>query len=138
MATVVLEGDDPNGLAQMVAGLVESNITSDPDKARLVESTRGAAQIDVPDASVTIGLKFVPGTLTVTSAAVPGADVRIAADADTLLELSAVPLRFGLPDVATEKGRSVVGDLLRGRLRVRGLPRGLGMLTTVNRLLNVA
>lgn len=137
MARVVLEGDQPGGLAKMIAGLVEANIETDPGRERLLESARGALQLDVSDADVTIGLKFVPGCLTVTGSPVPGADVRLTADAATLLSFCTVPVRFGLPDVRTEKGRSVSAELFAGRLRVRGLPSGLPMMARVTRLLRV-
>lgn len=137
MPDVILEGD-AEGLPRMIADLIQSNTDNDPVKARLLEGARGAAQIDVPDAEVTVGLKFVPGAVTVTSAPVPGADVRIVSNAETLLGLSSVPLRLGLPDPLTSDGRAVVRDMLAGRLKVRGLPWRLGMLTRVNRLLNVA
>ncbi len=137
MTVVAVEGE-PNGLAEMIAGLLQANVTGDADKARLLESLRGAVQLDVRDAGVTIGLKFVPGTVTVTSAAVPGADVRITADAATVMALSTVPLRYGLPDVFTPDGRAVVGKLATGELRIGGLPLGLPMLRAVTTLLNVA
>lgn len=135
---VTIEGDDVEGLPRMIAELIRSNTESDPAKARLLERARGAVQIDVPDAEVTVGLKFVPGTVTVSSAPVAGADVRITSEAETLLGLSGVPLRFGLPDPFTADGRAVVRAMLAGRLKVRALPWKLGMLTTTNRLLNVA
>lgn len=138
VARVVLEHADDEGLSRMIAGLLEANVGDDPAKARLLEDARGAVQVDVVDAGVTVGLKFVPGTVTVTSAPVPGADVRLTTDAQTLLGLSAVPLRLGLPDPLTARGRGVVAAALTGRLRVRGLPWRLGVLTRVNRLLNVA
>lgn len=137
MAAVVLDGAEPNGLATMIAGLLEANLDRDPAKARLVESMRGAAQIEVVDAGVTIGLKFVPGTVTVTSGRVPGADLRIRADADTVMGLSSVPLRYGLPDPLTEPGRGVAAQVVRGKLQLRGLPFGLPLMRKLNRLLNV-
>lgn len=138
MSTVTLQGDDVEGLPRMVAELIQSNTDSDPAKARLLERSRGAVQIDVHDAEVTVGLKFVPGAVTVSSAPVPGADVRITSTADTLLGLSSVPLRFGLPDPLTPEGRAVVRAMLAGRLKIVCLPWRLGMLTTINRLLTVA
>ena len=135
---VHVAGDEPSGLAEMIAGLIEAGVATDAGRARLLASTRGAAQIDVPDAGVTVGLKFVPGALTVTSGPVPGADVRLVADADTLLGLSTVPLRFGLPDPLTAPGRAVVRGLITGGIKVRGRPLGLPLLRTVTRLLSVA
>lgn len=138
MPTVDLEGDDVEGLPRMIAELIRSNASDDPAKARLLERSRGAVQIDVLDAEVTVGLRFVPGAVTVSGAPVPGADVRITSDAEALLGLSGVPLRLGLPDPLTGDGRAVARAVLKGRLRIRGLPWRLGMLTTINRLLNVA
>jgi hypothetical protein len=51
--------------------------------------------------------------------------------------LSAVPLRFGLPDPATTEGRAVTGKLFRRELRIRGLLRHPGKLARLNRLLSV-
>ena len=132
-----MDGDAPSGLAQMIAGLIEANVGDDPAKDRLVETMRGAAQIHVPDTGVTIGLKFVPGVVTVCSGPVAGADVRITADSETLMALSTVGLRLGLPDLLSASGRDVGLKLARGRLRVAGLPLGLGMLRRVLALLNV-
>jgi hypothetical protein len=137
MARVVLEGEEPNAVAQMIAGLIEANVAADPGKDRLLETMRGAVQLDVSDAGVTVGLKFVPGVVTVTSAAVPGADVRITADSQTLLSLSTVPLRGGLPDPTTPEGRSVAAKLASRRLRISGLPLGAGTLRRVATVLNV-
>lgn len=137
MARVVLAGDQPDGLATMIAGLLEANTQADPDRERLLESARGAVQLDVSDADVTIGLKFVPGCLTVTSSPVPGADVRLTVDTATLMSLCTVPVRLGLPDVRTERGRSVSAALFTGRLRVRSLPSGLPMMGRLTRLLRV-
>lgn len=137
MARVVLEGDKPDGLAKMIAGLVEANTQADPGKERLLESARGAVQLDVSDADVTIGLKFVPGCLTVTSDPVPGADVRLTADAATLMGLCTVPVRFGLPDLRTDKGRAMSAGVFTGKIRVRGRALGLPMMARLTRLLRV-
>ena len=138
MTEVHVEGDEPSGLAQMVAGLIEANAATDPVRARLLATTRGVAEIEVPDAGVTVGLKFVPGALTVTSSRVQGANVRIVTDSDTLLALSSVPLRLGLPDPLSSAGRDVAWKLVTRRLKIRGLPFGITLLRTVNRLLSVS
>jgi hypothetical protein len=122
----------------MIAGLVRGNAAADAGKNRLLETTRGAAQLDVPDAELTIALRFVPGALTITGEMLPGTDVRITADSDTLMGLSTVPLRLGLPNPGSPDGRAVVGKMLTRELKIAGLPLGLGLLTRLNRLLNVA
>lgn len=138
MAEVVVQAGSEAGLAHMIAGLIEGNLAAHADRERLLASRRAVAQIDVVDSGVVVGLKFVPGAVTVTDTPMPGPDLRIAAAADLVLSLTTVPLRMGLPDPATADGREVVRALLSGRLRVRGLPRALGLMRAITRLLSVA
>lgn len=138
MAEVHLRAGGEAGLAHMVAGLIEANLDADPSRERLLSGRRGAVEIVVFDSGVTVGVTFVPGAVTVTDAPVPGADLRVATGADDLMALTTVPLRAGLPDPTTPAGRAVVAAMLRGRLRARGLPGGLGALRTLTRLLSVA
>lgn len=142
MAEIVLDGDEPSAFAQMLAALVRTNTDTSAEKARILETTRAVVEIEVRDAGVVVGLKFTPGALVVTSQAVPGADLRISADSETLMGLANVPLRFGLPDLLAARGREVGGRIASGRLRIHGLlpalPRGVALLGKINRLLSVA
>ena len=61
----------------------------------------------------------------------------VIADSETLAGLSTVPLRFGLPDVATKEGRLVNRKLFTGKLKVKGLLRHPGKLARLNKLLSV-
>ena len=62
--------------------------------------------------------------------------VRIEAGSDDLLGLSAVPLRFGLPDVKSKEGRAVNRKLLKGELKVKGLILHPAKLGRLNKLLS--
>ena len=53
------------------------------------------------------------------------------------VELSSVPLRFGLPDSMTKEGREVNRKLFTGKLKVKGMALHLGTLTRFNKLLSV-
>lgn len=138
MAEVVLADGARAGLAEMIAGLVRAGVAADPARERLLQTRRGAVEIVVPDAGVVVGLTFVPGTLTIVDRPVGGADLRIVADADVVLGLAGVPLVAGLPDLRTAAGRELASHVVRGRLRLRLRPAGLGLLRTVTRLLSVA
>lgn len=137
MAEVVLDAPGGSGLAEMIADLVRANLAADPARERLIETRRGAAELVVRDAGVVVGLKLVPGALTVTDRPVPGADLRVVADADVLLALPSVPLVAGLPDPRAPAGRDLLGQLLRRRLRLRVRPSGLALLRALLRLLAV-
>jgi hypothetical protein len=122
----------------MLAELVCANIDADPSRARLLQRVAGTVNIRVPDADVDVGLEFRDGRLHVRAAPFPKARLRIDTDAHTLMGLPAVPLLFGLPDVSTSEGRAVVRKMLSGRLHVRGMMRGLGLMVRLQKLLSVA
>jgi hypothetical protein len=127
--------EDPSGLAELLANLIGQNLERDPSRRRLVRPT--VATVRALDADVVVTLRLERDRVVVTEGASPGAHLRIHADAGSLLELAAVPLRLGLPDPLSREGRRVALDLLSGRLRVRGLLRHPIRLARLTRLLSV-
>ncbi|HWL89881.1 MAG TPA: hypothetical protein VNP90_00830 [Actinomycetota bacterium] len=133
-ATVV--GPEPSGLASMVAKLIEQNLARDPERRRLLH--RSVVVLDAPDAEVTVFLRMDRDGVRVGDGDVPDAHLRIRSDSGRLLDLTTAPLRFGLPDLLSSEGRSIVGDLLARRVRIRGLLRHPLRLARLTQLLSVA
>lgn len=127
---------EPNGIATMLGGLIEANLEQHPERAALLKPMSVA--ITAPDAEVSVTIRMAPGRVTVANG-VAGSppDLHVRADSGTLVELSSVPLRFGLPDLGTKEGREVNRKLLRKEIRVRGMYRHLGKLARFNKLLSV-
>jgi hypothetical protein len=119
-------GDD--GLAALVIGLLVQNVERDPSRRRLLRG--GTVVIAATDAEVAVRLELVPGLPWVEGWPLD-APVEVRAGSRTLLEVSAAPLRFGLPDPFAQEGRRIIGGIARRRIRVRGL---VGHLPTVRRL----
>jgi hypothetical protein len=134
--TVTVVGPEPSGLAQMVADLIEQNLRRDPARRALLRTT--VAVLDAPDADVTVFLRIGRDDVRVGDGDVPDAHLRIRASSDRLLDLTTAPLRFGLPDVLSPEGRSIVADLLRRRIGIRGLVRHPMRLARLTQLLSVA
>ncbi|MBI2237944.1 MAG: hypothetical protein HYU54_05380 [Actinobacteria bacterium] len=133
---VELLDPEPNGLAEMVAGLIEANLRRHPARRSLLEPA--VIALTAPDAGVSVTIGLAPGRVTVSNGEAAGrADLQVRADSTTLLDLAASPLRFGLPDVLTADGRRVVGKLLAGRVRIAGMIRHPGKLARLNKLLSV-
>jgi hypothetical protein len=129
----VSEGDADAGLAGLLIGLVARNLERDPARRRLLRG--GTVVIAATDAEVAVRLGLVPG-LPWAAGWDLRAPVEVRAASSTLLELSAAPLRFGLPDVLTREGRSVVAGIVRRRIRIRGLVRHLGTVRRLTMLLS--
>lgn len=127
---------EPNGLAQMLGALIEANLERRPDLgSRLRPAVIGISALD---AGVAVSIRLGPGEVVVRNGLARGAQVVVGADSDTLVELSSVPLRLGLPDLTTPAGRAVVRKLLTGRLKVRGLLLHAGTVALLNELLSVS
>jgi len=136
MDLVTLEpGTD--GLGEMIAGLIRGNLAADPGRARLLRGLRGRVNIMATDAEVGTGVIFAAGGVVV-GPAHPKPELVIECDSETLMALSSVPLRLGLPDAATPAGRDVLRKMAARQLRVRGMATHLKLLARLNRLLSVA
>jgi hypothetical protein len=127
---------EPNGLAAMLGGLIEGNLAAHPEREALLRK-RATYSISAPDVHVAVSIRLAPGAVTVRNGAVARPDVAVEADSGTLVGLSSVPLKLGLPDLMTKEGREVNRKLLKGQLKVRGLLTHPGALARLNRLLSV-
>jgi hypothetical protein len=127
---------EPNGLATMLGGLIEANVTAHPERARLL-SKRATYGIVAPDIDVAVSIRLSRGTVTVRNGIVGRPDVVVRANSEDLIGLSAVPLKFGLPDMSTKEGRDVNRKLLKGQLKVKGLLLHPGKLARLNKLMAV-
>jgi len=88
--------------------------------------------ITAHDAEVAVTLVLEPGHVLVREGADPSASLRVIANSSKLLELTVVPLRFGLPDPMSAAGRAILADVVARRVRIGGMishPRGLARLT---------
>ena len=130
-----LDGDDPSGLAELLAGLLEQNLAREP--ARAAHLRPSLVVLAAPDAGVAVTVRLAPGSVHVADGVAPDAHLRIVADADRLLALAAAPLRAGLPDLLHREGRGAIADIVTGRVRVRGLVRHPVRLARFTTLLSV-
>ena len=111
---------DLEGLGGMLADLVRANLAAHPERAKLLSGVTGTININAEDAGVEVGLEFAAGRFNVFAKPFRRAGLQITTDADTLMDLTTVPLWLGQPDVRTASGRTVVRKMLRRDLRIKG------------------
>jgi hypothetical protein len=134
--SVVYADDEPSGLAELVGELIRQNLERDPARARRLVPT--VATIAVPDAQVAMTLEIDPPRVSIAGTPAARAHLRIRAASDALLRLTGAPLRLGFPDPLRPAGRAALADLVRGRVRVRGLLRHPVRTARLSELLSVA
>ena len=119
----------------MLGGLIEDNVVRDPDKRRDFEVLTALVGVHVTDIGESVTLEFGGGHLVVHDGLMPGRDLTIHGDADTVMLLSSIRTGFArMPNYLDSTGRDVVNRLARGRLRIQGLT---GNLTTLNRVTRI-
>ena len=128
--------DEPNGLASMLGGLIEANLAAHPERGKLLAKTATYA-IVATDADVAVSIRLGAGRVAVRNGVVGRPHIFVTTDSETLIGLSSVPLKFGLPDAMTKAGREVNRKLLKGQLKVKGLFLHPGKLARLNKLLAV-
>lgn len=137
-ADVVLTDARPNGLAEMLAGLLEANLARHPERVALLRSA--VIEIDAADAGVAVMVRISPARIEVSNRSAGGRrpHVRVRADGHDLLAMSAAPLRLGLPDPLRREGRAVLRRIVGGHVRVSGMLRHAAVLSRFARLLSAA
>jgi SCP-2 sterol transfer family len=133
------DGEEASAFAQVLGGLIEANVAARPERRRDFESLKARVGIVVTDIDEAVTLDFQGGHLVVRGGLEPGCDVTIRADADTVMQLSNVPVGFaGMPNYLAPAGRDVVRRMLGRQLRIGGVLGNLTTLNQVTRLFSVA
>jgi len=135
--TVSFLDQEPNGLAAMLGGLIQANLAAHPEREALLAKGPATFGISAPDVGVAVSIRISPGRVQVRNGIVGKPDVRVEADSETLVGMSSVPLKFGLPDAMTKEGREVNRKLLKRERKVRGLLLHPAKLARLNKLLSV-
>jgi len=133
-AVIVDEGAQENGLAIMLGDLMQQNMDQHPEKVRAFGWLKGSVAITAPDAEVSLTMFFNRGSCVIFNGVVGRPDLHVEADSEVILGLSNTPLRYGLPDPLAPASKELVGRLLSGKLKIRGLafhPLTLTLLTNV-------
>lgn len=128
---------DLDGLAGMIADLVEGNLTANPGRARLLDGPLRRVSITAADIGAQVGLVIRDGSVTVTGERPAEPHLSIVTDSATLLDLPRAKLMFGLPSLGDPIGRAVTKKMLSGELKIKGIAR-IGLLARVQRLLSVS
>jgi hypothetical protein len=134
---VAFADPEPNGLANLVGRLLEANLGSHPERQRLLAPS--VIELTATDADVSVTVRLMPARAEVANGrAGPGAHVSVEGKGQDLIDLAAVPLRIGLPDLLHRSGRSIVRRILRRDVQVSGMLRHPTRMSRFLRLLSVA
>jgi hypothetical protein len=135
---VLAPGADETALAVMLADIIRINLETKPEKLKDFYALRARVYIQAVDAEVEITLDFVRGKLTVYSGKTEKPQISIITDSSTLLDLTNIQIKGGMPNFFDQTGREVTRKLLRGELKIKGLVSRLLSLIRLTKVLSVA
>jgi hypothetical protein len=131
-------GAAENGLAGMLADLIRQNLEQRPSKRPDFDALSGTVALDASDIDVQVTLDFQKGRVRIYDGVQGRPMLRIRTDHDTILGLTLLPLRFGLPDFLGPQGRATLKKIVDGSLKIQGLWRAPVVLVRLTRLLSVS
>lgn len=134
---VLAPGAEDTPLAVMLAELLGKNLEDKPARIKDFNALNISVGIDATDAETQITLQFQKGKLTVHGGLVdPG--LVISTDAATLMGLSTMTIKFGLPWYFDATGMEVIKKLLKRELKIKGLLLHPFALTRLTKVMSVA
>ena len=123
--------------SSIVQELLARNMERSETKYATYKKMRGTAVIDLSDIETAISLHFNKGSLTIEPGASQGAAILITTSSDRVMDLSALNIRWGLPYYFNQAGRNVLGLILSGKIRIKGLLTHPVLLTHLSIIMSV-
>jgi hypothetical protein len=121
----------------IVQDLLTGNIEKSEAKYLVYKKMRGIAAINLQDIETAISLHFNQGKLTIEQGISPDAAVVITTQSDKVMDLNMLRVRWGLPYYFDEAGRNVLGLLLSGKIKIKGLLSHPVLLTRLTIIMSV-
>lgn len=131
------EGAEEIGLAVMLKDLLLQNLVEHPHKITDFHKMNIAIGLTVSDADLALTMLFESTGLTIYPGirGVPG--LNIVAEAETVMALSNVRIKWGLPHYFDEPGRALLSAMRRGRLKIKGMFAHFPSLVRLSRIMSV-
>ncbi|MBN2283148.1 MAG: hypothetical protein JXO48_04580 [Deltaproteobacteria bacterium] len=131
------KGAEDVGLAVMLKDLLAQNLEQNPHKVKDFIKLSISVGIIISDADVELTLSFSKGTLTIHGGIAGDPGLVITAEADTIMDLSNLTIRWGMPYYFDDTGMRVLKCMLSGRLKVRGMLFHFPSLILISRVMSV-
>jgi len=125
------------GLPVMLADLIRQNIEKRRDKIKPFESLEAKVLIEIPDIQTSAGLEFHRGKLTLSKGLSGKPDLHILTDSATILDLSLLKIKLGLPYFFDKNGSKILKKILSGEIIIKGLLKNFSILINLTKVISI-
>ena len=130
-------GAEEVALAGLLADLIAQNLEQNPGKWKDFQRLATSVHIMVIDAEISITLAFSGGALMVHPGSHGEPRIRISTRAELLLALCMLRVVNGVLRPFHPDSRALIGNMLRGAVRISGIPRNPLQMFRFARLMSV-
>lgn len=130
-------GAEEIGLAVMIKDLIAQNLEQNPHKVSDFAKLNITVGLVVTDVHIEMTMAFSKGTLTVHSGILDKSGIVIRTEADIVMAMSNVKVKFGLPYYFDETGSEILRAMKQRRLKIKGMIFHLPSLIWLSRVLSV-
>ena len=134
---ILTPGAKDTGLPDMLKDLIEQNLEQNPHKVTDFVKMNITIGLTITDADIAITMVFIRGTLTIHSGIVGRPGLQIEAEAETIMDLSNVKLKWGLPYYFDATGQAIISAMKSKRLKMKGLLLHFISLVRLSRVMSV-
>ena len=134
---IILPEARESGLPVMLADLIRQNLGKRPEKIRPFKSLDAKVLIEISDIQVSAGLEFHRGTLTLSRSLSGKPDLHILTDSATILDLSLLKIKLGLPYFFDKNGFKILKKIMSGEIVIRGLLKNFSVLINLTKVISI-
>lgn len=135
---ILAASESANGLASMLSELLRQNLEQKPARLPDFRALQCRVGISAPDIELALTMAFSRGALIIHNDLQPPFDILVIGDSESILDISRLPVRFGLPDFSSEVGLSLLKRMKSRQLVIRGMFRHFLSLVRLTRIMSVA
>lgn len=123
--------------SSIIEELIAGNVAKSPAKQNVYKKMKGVVAIDLPDIEAAVTLIFGQGKLTIEAGIKGNPEIIIRTSYDLVMDLNMINIRWGLPYYFDEAGRRVLGHIISGRLKIKGMFFHTVLLTRLTIIMSV-
>lgn len=130
-------GAEEIGLAVMIKDLIAQNLHQNPQKVSDFVRLNIGVGLFVTDVDIEMTMAFSKGVMTLYPGILDHSGIIIRTEADYVMAMANVTIKFGLPYYFDETGRELLQAMRNGGLKIKGLFMHLPSLIRLSRIMSV-
>lgn len=123
--------------SSVIAELLSANLQQKPEKMKPFNKMYGVVALNIPDIEAAVTLIFAGGRLRIEPGIVGKPDLIITSSSEKIMSLNAITIKFGLPYYFNEAGMTVLKQLAKGELKIKGMFIHPILLTRLTKIMSV-